>query len=57
MTDEERDAAAEAWLCARHRRDWYIGEGTSAEWAQAYAAVDAEAAVRENNEPADQETT
>ena len=33
------DAAAEAWLHAKHSRDWYIGDATEGEWLEAYRAV------------------
>lgn len=36
----ERDRLAEAWLVARHAREWYIGDASAEEWAAAYAAVD-----------------
>jgi len=36
----ERDRLAEDWLIARHPADWYIGSAITADWLDAYQAVD-----------------
>ena len=36
-----RDMAAEQWLIDHHDYDWNIGNASTAEWREAYRAVDA----------------
>lgn len=38
--DMRRDESAEQWLIDRHGPEWYIGEASTADWREAYIAVD-----------------